>query len=118
MRQLSSGLWAACVAVLVSGCSSFGPQGRSASPAASVPPPPPAIGASTAPVGGTCSAQGAQSFVGQMATAKATEQARVRSGARMARIVRAGQPATTEYLADRLNLSVDQGGKIVGVTCG
>lgn len=111
MRK-SSGSWVAAAALLfVAGCSSLSPQ--------SPPPKPlPPIGASTAPVGGACSVQGAQPFVGQKATAKVTEQARVRSGARMARIVRAGQPGTMEHFPDRLNLVVDQGGKITGVNCG
>lgn len=96
---------------LVAGCSSVGP---SAPPA----PPPPPIGASTAPVGGTCDAQGAQWAVGKNGTAKVVEDARVRAGARMARVLRPGQMTTKEFDAQRLNLEVDGSGKVIAARCG
>ncbi|SDM20326.1 Peptidase inhibitor I78 family protein [Oryzisolibacter propanilivorax] len=100
--------------VALAGCSSIGlPGGGSTAPAA-----PPPIGASTAPKGGTCNAQAAQWAVGQSATAKVVEQARVRAGARMARTLRPDQPATLEFNAERLNLQLDAGGKVTAARCG
>lgn len=71
-----------------------------------------------APPGGVCNAQGLASFAGQSATASVTEAVRVRSGARMARIVRPGQMITKEFIAERVNLEVDAAGRIVAVRCG
>lgn len=78
----------------------------------------PAVGPTGAPRGGTCDAGPAQSAVGQSSTAKVVEAARVRSGARMARILRPGQMVTKEFDAQRLNLEVDANGRIVAVRCG
>ena len=65
MRYSSKTGWIAAAAaaalVMVAGCSSVGPA-RTTAPAP--------IGASTAPVGGECNAQGAQAAVGKDATAK------------------------------------------------
>ncbi|MGD9774655.1 I78 family peptidase inhibitor [Diaphorobacter sp.] len=92
---------AAVLALMVAGCSSVEPTG-----------------AGTAPVGGDCSAQGAQWAVGKMSTAKVVEEARVRAGARMARVLRPGQAITKEFNFQRLNLDVDATGVVVGVRCG
>ncbi len=77
-----AGLAGLAALALLAGCSQLGP--------ASAPRP---IGASTAPVGGTCEPQGAQWAVGKSGTARVVEEARVRAGARMARVVHVGQAA-------------------------
>lgn len=99
---------AACAVLplaLIAGCGSLGP----ATPAAPAP---------WTPTGGTCNAAPAQSAVGQNATASVTEQARQRSGALIARILRPGQMVTQEYDAQRLNLEVDATGRILAARCG
>lgn len=83
----------------------------------------PGTGASSAPagqppVGGKCNATPAQSFVGKDSTASVMEAARVQSGAYMARVLRPGQMVTKEYLEQRLNLVVDDKGRITAVHCG
>ncbi|MDR6212453.1 I78 family peptidase inhibitor [Paracidovorax wautersii] len=93
---------------LAAGCTGTGPLGTQ----------PPVIGANTGPVGGTCDAQGAKGLVGQNSTAKVVEDARVRSGAQMARVLRPGQMITKEFDAQRLNLEVDGTGRITAVRCG
>lgn len=108
LRRIACAL--APLAVLA-GCSSL-PSG---SPAPSQPP---AAAPVWVPTGGTCSAAPAQSAVGQNATASVMEQARKRSGALMARIVRPGQALTQEFNAERLNLQVDGSGRILAVRCG
>lgn len=90
----------------LAGCAQLGP--------ASGPRP---MGASTAPVGGTCNAQAAQWALGRSGTARVVEEARARAGARMARVVHAGQPAQAPD-AERLSLEVDGSGKIVAARCG
>lgn len=91
---------------LIAGCSGTGPFGN-ARP-----------GSGEVPVGGICDTQPAQWAVGQPSTAKAVEDARVRSGALMARVLRPGQMVTKEFNAQRLNLEVDAGGRIVTARCG
>ena len=70
------------------------------------------------PVGGQCNAAPAQSFVGKDSTASVIEAARVQSGAHMARVLRPGQMITKEYNAQRLNLVVDDNGRVTAVRCG
>ena len=65
-----------------------------------------------------CKAVDAQFAVGQNADAALLEQARQRSGSRIARILRPGQMVTMEYSAERLNLDVDASGKVASVRCG
>lgn len=91
---------------LIAGCAGTGPFGGSTK------------GSGEVPVGGICDAQPAQGVIGQPSTAKAVEDARVRSGALMARVLRPGQMVTKEFNAQRLNLEVDAGGRIVAARCG
>ncbi len=49
---------------------------------------------------------------------RVVEDARVRSGARMARVVRQGQAVTQDFDRQRLNLELDGSGKIAAVRCG
>lgn len=98
----------------LAGCSSISLPGAGSG----APPAPAPIGASTAPVGSTCDAQGAQWAVGRSSTAKVVEEARVRAGARMARILRPGQAVTMEFDGERLNLQVDGAGKVTAARCG
>jgi hypothetical protein len=75
----------------------------------------PAPGPST---GGVCNAQGAQYVIGKVPGASVVEEARQRSGAYMARVLRPGQPVTLEYSAQRLNLELDASGTIARARCG
>ncbi|CAM3582973.1 I78 family peptidase inhibitor [Paracidovorax anthurii] len=112
MRFFASALGFTAIALLASGCSTANmPWGSSA-------PPVPAVSSTGAPVGGTCNAQPAQALIGQNSTAKVVEDARVRAGAHMARVVRPGQLVTQEYDAQRLNLDIDPTGRITGARCG
>ncbi len=109
---MSRGAVAALTLALLTlaGCSTFD---RPAAPAQPRP-----IGASTAPVGGTCDGQGAQWAVGKSATAAVLEQARVRAGARMARVLHPGQMVTQEFDGQRLTLQLDAAGKVSAARCG
>lgn len=108
MRHSSgmAGLAGLAALALLAGCSQLGP--------ATAPRP---IGASTAPVGGNCEPQGAQWAVGKSGTARVVEEARVRAGARMARVVYAGQAGQAPD-AQRLSLELDGSGKITAARCG
>ena len=103
------------VAVLASlfGCASPVPPAVGTAPASGATAP--ASGA-TAPV--VCSAQGAQFAVGKPASASVVEQARKRSGAQMARLLRPDQVVTMEFSAQRLNLDVNATGVITRARCG
>ncbi len=70
------------------------------------------------PKGGTCNAAPAQGARGKQATASTVEQARVASGAAMARVLRDNQPVTMEFNGERLNLVTDAAGKVTAVRCG
>ena len=65
-----------------------------------------------------CNAEPARRYIGQEATPDVVEQARVASGARMARTLKPGQMVTMEYSAGRLNLDVDSRNIITNVRCG
>lgn len=106
LKLITAGAVAAGFAVLA-GCTT---PGKPASPGSSPMP--------GAPAGSVCNADGAQFAVGKAAGASTTEQARQRSGAYMARILRPGQVVTMEFNAQRLNLDVDAAGVIKRVRCG
>lgn len=128
MRQSIFTLLGLTTALLLAGCSTFDMQGSQGQPGAVQPPAPqtpapqtpaPApVGNTGAPLGDVCNVQGAQWAVGQAPTARVTEEARVRSGSYMARVLRPGQVTTKELDPRRLNLELDAGGKIIAARCG
>ncbi|WP_225774417.1 I78 family peptidase inhibitor [Pseudomonas sp. Marseille-Q5115] len=67
---------------------------------------------------GRCSSEAAQFAVGQQASQALLEQAKVRSGSLMARILGPHDPVTMDYRSERLNLNADDSGKIVRANCG
>ena len=70
------------------------------------------------PAGAVCNAAPVQSMIGRMASASVVEEARQKSGALMARVLRPDQVVTMEFNAQRLNLSVDATSKVIRVNCG
>jgi hypothetical protein len=86
-------------------------------PAASVPPgqalPPPALAAS-----GQCDAAAAQFAVGQIANGDLAAQARERAGATRVRLLKPNEMVTMEFDAMRLNLDIDNAGRVTRVRCG
>lgn len=67
---------------------------------------------------GRCNADGARYTVGKSASADLLEEARVKAGAQVARILRPHDMVTLEYRSDRLNLNADDSGQITRVNCG
>ena len=65
-----------------------------------------------------CNVDNAQWAVGKTNTEHNVNEARKRSGAYMARVLRPGQPTTREFNAERLNLEVDATGRITKAFCG
>ncbi|MGQ2979693.1 MAG: I78 family peptidase inhibitor [Polaromonas sp.] len=87
--------------------------------ACTTPAPPPATGpVPGGPAAGVCNAQGAQFAIGKAAGASVVEEARQRSGAYMARVLRPNQVVTMEFNAQRLNLDINAAGVVTGVRCG
>ncbi len=80
--------------------------------AAGTPEPPPSAAARR------CNAAPAQFAVGRTADAALAEEARIRSGARTVRVLRPNEVVTMEFNAERLNLAVDQAGRVTRVNCG
>ena len=67
---------------------------------------------------GECSAKGLENMVGRIATPSLISQAKRRSGASVARVLRPGQIVTMEYLNGRLNVNVDEKNRVKSFTCG
>lgn len=95
------------VATVLAGCSTGGSSGG----AGNVP---------AAPAGndGRCEASGADFAVGKPGTPDLLEQARKASGSQMARILKPHDVITLEYRSERVNLNVDEQGKVIRVNCG
>jgi len=71
-----------------------------------------------APVAGRCNAAPAQFAVGRSADAALENEARTRAGAKTVRVLKPNQVVTMEFNAERLNLSVDDAGRVTRVNCG
>jgi hypothetical protein len=71
-----------------------------------------------APVAGRCNAAPAQFAVGRNADAALENEARTRAGAKTVRVLKPNQIVTMEFNAERLNLSVDDAGRVTRVACG
>ncbi|OPB00964.1 hypothetical protein BFW87_00750 [Pseudomonas fluorescens] len=67
---------------------------------------------------GRCESKAAEFAVGQTASPQLLEQARTRSGAQNARILKPNDMVTLEYRSDRLNLNTDDKLVITRVNCG
>ncbi len=67
---------------------------------------------------GQCNADAAQKHLGHAASAAMVEAARKDAGADSVRTLKPGQMVTMEYLAGRLNLYLDDAGKIERIGCG
>ncbi|WP_409263527.1 I78 family peptidase inhibitor [Pseudomonas putida] len=94
------------VAAVLAGCSTGGNADGGAAPAAS------------AGNDGRCEASGADFAMGKQASAELLEQARKASGSQMARILKPHDVVTLEYRSERLNLNVDEQGRVTRVNCG
>ncbi|MBK4988557.1 MULTISPECIES: I78 family peptidase inhibitor [Pseudomonas] len=94
------------VAGVLAGCSTGGDAGGTQAPAA--------------PAGndGRCEASGADFAVGKQGSPELLEQARKASGSQMARILKPHDVVTLEYRSERLNLNVDEQGRVTRVNCG
>lgn len=102
-------------AVAMFGCSTAGrtSNDQSAAPASTQETPVSPSSESTA-----CNAAAASFAVGKPWTAELGEQARAASGAKTLRTIRHGDMVTMDYQADRLNLELDEAGRVTHVRCG
>ncbi len=81
-------------------------------------PPEPQIRVGRGLDGAPCNAEAAQGFVGQMPSEATVQSAVDASGAKTVRVIGHGMMVTMDYRGDRLNVHLDEAGKIVRVTCG
>jgi hypothetical protein len=65
-----------------------------------------------------CDAAAAARLIGKKASPALGEQAKRLSGAAMVRIIRAGDPVTSDYMTSRINVDVGRGGRVTGFRCG
>ena len=65
-----------------------------------------------------CTADAANAYLGQAASAEVVEQARRAARADIARVLHPGEVVTMEYRSGRLNIEVDERGAIVRLRCG
>ena len=66
----------------------------------------------------SCSAEAAQRYVGSKADESTVRAAVSASGAKTVRVIKPGMMVTMDYRGDRLNIRVDDAGKIVEIACG
>ena len=66
----------------------------------------------------SCDAEAAQRFVGQKADETTVKAAVAASGAKSARVIKPDTMVTMDFRGDRVNIRVDDAGKIIAVTCG
>ncbi|WP_166360211.1 I78 family peptidase inhibitor [Pseudomonas akapageensis] len=104
MSRMRASLGAVLAAMVLAGCSSSGTTSKE-----------PEVAANS---DGRCQAGAADFAVGKQASAELLEQARTRSGAQAARILKPHDMVTLEYRSDRLNLNADDRGVITRVNCG
>jgi hypothetical protein len=71
-----------------------------------------------APVSARCNAAPAQFALGRNADAALETEARTRASAKTVRILKPNQVVTMEFNAERLNLTVDDAGRVTRVSCG
>lgn len=67
---------------------------------------------------GQCNAEAVQGLVGQAHSETLSAEALRLSGARTLRVIKPGMAVTMDYRMDRLNLELDDGGKVVAARCG
>jgi hypothetical protein len=72
----------------------------------------------SAPAATRCNAAPAQFAVGRTIDAALESDARARAGARLSRVLKPNQVVTMEFNAERLNLNVDDAGRVTRVSCG
>jgi hypothetical protein len=65
-----------------------------------------------------CAAEPARWAIGAVATAEVLERIRVDSGAQVVRALKPGQVVTMEYNGARVDVRVDAGNVVLGVSCG
>lgn len=78
----------------------------------------PAVPDPSLDAGGTCNAEAARFLLGKTVDERIGELARVRSGARLVRVLRPGVPADDDKRDSRLDLEVDSLGQAIAVRCG
>lgn len=81
-------------------------------------PPPQADDPVPEQAGATCDADAARAFIGRMPDAATQRAAQTASGAASVRVIPHDGMATLDFREDRLNLRLDEAGRIGSVDCG
>lgn len=72
----------------------------------------------TVPADGPCDATAGQKFLGATGDPATVESIRIATGSRTARRIEPGMAVTKDYRQDRVNVDLDDAGKITAVRCG
>ena len=104
MRLILTAL-AITASLLIAACGNTTPASSGAAPG-------------SAPAATRCNAAPAQFAVGRTIDAALESDARARAGARLSRVLKPNQVVTMEFNAERLNLNVDDAGRVTRVSCG
>lgn len=67
---------------------------------------------------GECDAAPAQRYVGQKADSAVVQAALTATKAKQVRVIKPDMMVTMDFRSDRLNVRVDDDGKIIAITCG
>jgi hypothetical protein len=67
---------------------------------------------------GECDAAPAQRYVGQKADSSVVQAALTATKAKQVRVIKPDMMVTMDFRSDRLNVRVDDDGKIIAITCG
>ncbi len=67
---------------------------------------------------GECDAAPAQRYVGQKADSTVVQAALTATRAKQVRVIKPDMMVTMDFRSDRLNVRVDDDGKIIAITCG
>ena len=65
-----------------------------------------------------CDAAAAAVLIGRKATPGVADDAKRLSGAAMVRVIRAGDPVTSDYQTSRINVDVGRDGRVADIRCG
>jgi hypothetical protein len=103
MRSTIFAALAAIASLLISACGIAPATGQASNPL---------------PVSNRCNAAPAQFAMGRNVDVALENEARTRAGAKAVRVLRPNQVVTMEFSAERLNLTVDDVGRVTRVSCG
>ena len=113
--RFAAALLAAPLALALAACTTAGEPTTTSEPTPVNGSPPLVIGGDFSE---SCDAKAAEQYVGQVLDEALGERAKAATGARGVRVIRPGMAVTMDYRPGRLNIELDEAGRIVRFRCG